>query len=81
MEERLKQLVAEAPTQEQAAEELSRLIDEAYNSVWEKAQQVQADYDRETSHGQDQRAQTQWENKIRQWLADPQKAPQPPKEG
>ena len=53
LERRLRELVAEAPTQEQAAAELRRLIERTYNSVVQKAEQVQTDYDRETAHGQD----------------------------
>jgi len=77
LERRLRELVAEAPTQEQAAAELRRLIERTYNSVVQKAEQVQTDYDRETAHGQDQEKQEAWGRKIQEWLADPTKAPQP----
>jgi len=77
VETRLKQLEAEAPTQKEAAEELQRLVDETLDQISRKVEQVQAEYDRETAHGQDQEAQAEWEAKIREWLADPTKAPQP----
>ncbi|HAF71019.1 MAG: hypothetical protein XD60_0416 [Acetothermia bacterium 64_32] len=77
LETRLRRLEAEAPTQKEAAEELQKLIDETFDQVSRKAEQVQADYDLETAHGQDQEAQRDWEAKIREWLADPAKAPQP----
>jgi len=77
LERCLRELVAEAPTQEQAAAELRRLIERTYESVVQKAEQVQTDYDRETAHGQDQEKQEAWSRKIQEWLADPTKAPQP----
>lgn len=77
LEQKLKGLVGKGDTAEEAADDLNRKMKTMFDKVWKKAEEVQKQYDNDTEHGQNVQKQRAWEQKIRSWLRDPSKAPQP----
>jgi len=64
-------------TKDEAEENAKKMLDETFDTVNKKCDEVQNQYDRETDHGRDADKQKEWDRKIAGWLADPTQAPQP----
>ncbi len=75
--EKLVGTTLEGDTKAEVEERAKRQIEVIFEKVKRKVDEVQAQYDQDTAHGRNIERQREWNERIRWWLADPSRAPQP----